>query len=955
MKVTYFDVFSRQRDLSSLNESVYDSSIPTKNFDLYMERYKNTKDINNLLKAIRECSNAKVANDNIRTIFEIYSEMENGTYDKNLLEKKIINDVIPYTNNLNSKDYINTPFYEAIRVNNVADRLHENHNMIKKIYNYDAYERAADDRDYSNKAVMYELCSIIDKTNLPVQGKIVTALEEYSLSMEKMHKSVFMDEAVLSVSTYFTANKNANWERIQNTLRNSLVLEFTNFTDDNGLCHISSPQEFDGLIDKCFISPNPFTGAEKYGIMTRSMILGGDEEFASDIISKIPGEVKKSVIDKNPDNGSILSSIRQTIDNNINQNDYIIKITNNQDIKRRLTHLNYALEEASEEIDEAYRILNTPYNTYCVEGKLDEITGKMMTAKQIFDKGLSKGKTAIDAAKDKIDYIKSKIPKIKYEPKNVITLIIKADKALADKFKRAKIAGLEKVNSIRSKIFKEGYVYDFIAEDGTIDVLMYTIETDNVNEVVNYVDDEITRYLNEQVLNGTGYRTYYVCSENQIDIHMTTDQEVVELSESDIEESKHYLSESTIEYIYELTNIEEDLANTHYATLQETIDFFTNNPDRDLFEAYCGLASIAGIDVDTIDEIGMYISTENTLYADEIDRIVSEYKVDEDIPLFIQLEAIDLIADLIVEGEVPNFTTKLVNPAEKLKNKWKYKKYKMKKPGKEIKAISFSPSIISIKHEDFALLEMDKDKDKKPIKKDDKNSESIGDKVRDAARNAGNAVKDKAEEVGNKAKEIAKDAGEKVAAGAKKVKAAVGGALKEININNLQLGINALRKSAKDADAKYQNAARNADAAFNHFAKSVKELMVSDRREAIIKGSVIPSFHRCVEIGVGLIVVGAATGGPLIPAIMLIGGIGISKDLTKKERALLIDEIETDLDVLDKQLQIYESNGQLKKYRATLKVKKELQRQQARIQYNIRIGKDFIPGSSGLTTRKSEE
>ena len=72
----------------------------------------------------------------------------------------------------------------------------------------------------------------------------------------------------------------------------------------------------------------------------------------------------------------------------------------------------------------------------------------------------------------------------------------------------------------------------------------------------------------------------------------------------------------------------------------------------------------------------------------------------------------------------------------------------------------------------------------------------------------------------------------------------------------------------------------------------------------------------------------------------------MSKKLTKKERLLLLDEIETELEVVDKEIQMADSNNQINKYRALLQYKKELQRQYQRIRYNIRVGKDILPNSS---------
>ena len=72
----------------------------------------------------------------------------------------------------------------------------------------------------------------------------------------------------------------------------------------------------------------------------------------------------------------------------------------------------------------------------------------------------------------------------------------------------------------------------------------------------------------------------------------------------------------------------------------------------------------------------------------------------------------------------------------------------------------------------------------------------------------------------------------------------------------------------------------------------------------------------------------------------------MSKRLTKRERLLLLDEIETELDVIEKEISIAESDGNMKNYRALLKYRKDLQRQYQRIKYNIRVGKDILPDST---------
>ena len=169
---------------------------------------------------------------------------------------------------------------------------------------------------------------------------------------------------------------------------------------------------------------------------------------------------------------------------------------------------------------------------------------------------------------------------------------------------------------------------------------------------------------------------------------------------------------------------------------------------------------------------------------------------------------------------------------------------------------------------------------------------------------------------------------------------------KGININSIYLYLEGLKAKTKDMSQKEKEMSRNMDNNFRLFVKGMKNALISDRREAIIKGSVIPSFSRCVKLCIGLAGLGVVSGNPLVPVIVAMGGFAMSKRLTAKERVLLLDEIEIELEVLDKEIAAAESRNQLKKYRELLRYKKDLQRQYQRIRYNLRVGKDILPGSA---------
>ena len=167
-----------------------------------------------------------------------------------------------------------------------------------------------------------------------------------------------------------------------------------------------------------------------------------------------------------------------------------------------------------------------------------------------------------------------------------------------------------------------------------------------------------------------------------------------------------------------------------------------------------------------------------------------------------------------------------------------------------------------------------------------------------------------------------------------------------IKLSSIQLYLQGLKAKMKDMSAKEKEISRNLDNNFRRLVKGMKDALISDRREAIIKGSVIPSFSKCIKIAIGLAGLGLITGNPTVPLLTAIGGFAVSKRLTHKERILLLDEIETELEVLEKEISMAESKNQIKKYRALLKYKKDLQRQYQRIRYNVRVGKDILPGST---------
>lgn len=162
-----------------------------------------------------------------------------------------------------------------------------------------------------------------------------------------------------------------------------------------------------------------------------------------------------------------------------------------------------------------------------------------------------------------------------------------------------------------------------------------------------------------------------------------------------------------------------------------------------------------------------------------------------------------------------------------------------------------------------------------------------------------------------------------------------------INMNTLKLAIQNFKGKLKDLSTKEKAAWQSLDASMSGFMKAIEKSMTSNRREAIIRGSIIPSFSKCLKTA---IVIGAATFiNPIGGLITALGMFGTSKYLNNKERQLIYDEIETELKVIDKQIQLADNDGDMRQYRFLLQYQKKLQRERQRIKYGLKVHGRDIP------------
>ena len=167
-----------------------------------------------------------------------------------------------------------------------------------------------------------------------------------------------------------------------------------------------------------------------------------------------------------------------------------------------------------------------------------------------------------------------------------------------------------------------------------------------------------------------------------------------------------------------------------------------------------------------------------------------------------------------------------------------------------------------------------------------------------------------------------------------------------INLNTLKMSVVNFKKKFRDLKGKEQELWKNIDIATSQLTRGIQKALTSDRREAIIKGSIIPSFSKCIKFAISVGAVGAFTG-PVGAAITAVGILGASKALNERERRLIYDEIDTELQVVDKQIQLAENEGNMNQYRFLLNYEKKLKREKQRIKYGIHMSGRPIPELKG--------
>ena len=155
--------------------------------------------------------------------------------------------------------------------------------------------------------------------------------------------------------------------------------------------------------------------------------------------------------------------------------------------------------------------------------------------------------------------------------------------------------------------------------------------------------------------------------------------------------------------------------------------------------------------------------------------------------------------------------------------------------------------------------------------------------------------------------------------------------------NTLKLASMKLKSAIQKVDDKEKAICKTIDGNIDLLKTKMDDAVRNDNRESIIKGSIIPSASKIIKMGILHAGIGILAG-PVAATISALGYIALSLARKTKERVAVLNELEVELEMCEKYIEIAESKSDMVALKQLLLTKKNLQNQISRLRYNIRTG-----------------
>lgn len=160
--------------------------------------------------------------------------------------------------------------------------------------------------------------------------------------------------------------------------------------------------------------------------------------------------------------------------------------------------------------------------------------------------------------------------------------------------------------------------------------------------------------------------------------------------------------------------------------------------------------------------------------------------------------------------------------------------------------------------------------------------------------------------------------------------------LNEMSIGNqLTMLKDKVVKTAQTLSDKEKVASRTLDTSIDNLRQGMANSLKQENKEAVIRGQILPPASRIIKLA--LISGFTFLINPALTVIYLLGVYALSKDIRRKERQIVLDEIDTELKVANEYVNKAKSSGDMQAYRQCLMIEKKLLRQRDRLKYKMNV------------------
>ena len=135
--------------------------------------------------------------------------------------------------------------------------------------------------------------------------------------------------------------------------------------------------------------------------------------------------------------------------------------------------------------------------------------------------------------------------------------------------------------------------------------------------------------------------------------------------------------------------------------------------------------------------------------------------------------------------------------------------------------------------------------------------------------------------------------------------------------------------------------------------RKIEQAAVTKNREQIIKGSILPSTSKIIKLAIGF--GGAYLINPAIAAIGALSMLFMSKNATKKERALILDELDIELRVVERKIARAEADDDDDLVRDLYKIQNKLLREKQRLKYRMNVYYHQKPTAGGSSKERIDD